>query len=116
MGRKISFTLSATRLTFRNRSGGSFSIPVRTEPTAADETMNAHDEPQRRMSFAEWCDAVEDWKRKDAATAERVVRCGSCGVPMPEPPHPDGDGICVFDTCESCLKNRRQRDAPKSEH
>jgi hypothetical protein len=67
LGRKISFTLSANRLTFSNRSGGAFSIPVRTETTAgADETTHAvHDEQRRRMmTYAEWCDAVEDRQKK----------------------------------------------------
>jgi hypothetical protein len=66
LGRKISFTLSANRLTFSNRSGGAFSIPVRTETTtAADEPPHAgHDEQRQRMSFAEWCDAVDDRQKK----------------------------------------------------
>jgi hypothetical protein len=44
VGKRISFTLSANRLTFSNRSGGAFSVPVRTETTAAaDETGNGSD-------------------------------------------------------------------------
>jgi hypothetical protein len=66
LGRKISFTLSANRLTFSNRSGGAFSVPVRTETTAAaDATTHAgQDEQRRRMTFAEWVDAVEDRQKK----------------------------------------------------
>jgi hypothetical protein len=65
MGKRISFTLSATRLTFGNRFGGAFSVPVRTETTAETETTNArHDEQRRRMTFAEWVDAVEDRRQK----------------------------------------------------
>ena len=75
MGRLIPFTLSATRLAFRKRSGGSFSMPVRVETTV----------------------------------------CGSCGVPMPEPPNPVGSGRCFFDTCESCLENWRRKNAEQSE-
>lgn len=68
MGKRISVTLSATRLIFRNRSGGSFSIPVRTETTTVEDETNArHDEQRRRMTFVEWCDAVEDRRQKDAA-------------------------------------------------
>jgi hypothetical protein len=65
LGRKISFTLSANRLTFSNRSGGAFSMPVRTETTAETETTHApQDERRQRMTFAEWCDAVEDRQKK----------------------------------------------------
>ena len=67
MGRKISFTLSANRLTFSNRSGGAFSIPVRTETTTGeDETTHAgqDDEQRQRMTFAEWCDAVQERQKK----------------------------------------------------
>jgi hypothetical protein len=39
LGRKISFTLSATRLTFSNRSGGAFSMPVRTEQRTSRRTQ-----------------------------------------------------------------------------
>jgi hypothetical protein len=69
LGRKISFTLSANRLTFSNRSGGAFSVPVRTETTAETETTNArHDEQRRRMTFAEWVDAVEARRQKKCPT------------------------------------------------
>ena len=74
LGRKISFTLSANRLTFSNRSGGAFSVPVRGETSTRilqDDATGQHDEQRRRMTYAEWCTAVEDWKRKDSEQSER---------------------------------------------
>jgi hypothetical protein len=43
------------------------------------------------------------------------VRCSGCGVPMPEPPTPDGDGICLFDTCKACIEAQRQKDAASTD-
>jgi hypothetical protein len=43
------------------------------------------------------------------------VRCSVCGVPMPEPPNPDGDGICLFDTCKACIEAQRQKDAASTD-
>jgi hypothetical protein len=78
---------------FRN-GAGAFTLSVRDD--------NGRDNKERRrLTFAEWCDANR--RQNDAATAPRLVCCSVCGVPMPEPPNPDGDGICLFDTCESCL-------------
>lgn len=52
-------------LTF-SKGQGSFTLPVRGETTAEDDaTTQQHDE-RRRMTYAEWCDAVEDWRQEDA--------------------------------------------------
>jgi hypothetical protein len=57
----------------------------------------------------------EDRQQKDAAPAQRLVRCSVCGVPMPAPPNPDGNGVCLFDTCQACIEaHRRTTDAARS--
>ena len=85
MGRKIFLTRSATSLTFSNRSGGSFTVPIRTDTTGEAKTRNARpDQQRRRMTFAEWCDEFEDRRQKDAAApAQRVVL--PVLLPRPDP-------------------------------
>jgi hypothetical protein len=51
---------------------------------------------------------VRDENEGDEQNEPRLVRCSVCGVPMPEPPNPDGRGICLFDTCKACLEDRRR--------
>jgi hypothetical protein len=94
MGKRLSFTLSGNRLTFRNGSGGSLSIPVRT----GDDDVTPTDQPDKRhrLSFAEWSKADEE------RTA--LTRCGSCNKLMPSPPNPCGWRAAIFDTCPDCLE------------
>jgi hypothetical protein len=85
LGRKIFLTRSATSLTFSNRSGGSFTVPIGTDTTGEAKTTNArHDQQPRRMTFAEWSAAVDGGRQQEAAApALRVV------LPMLLPPGPD---------------------------
>ena len=88
------------------KGAGSFTLPVRDEHEHDD---NAQRDQRRRMTFAEWCEAVEDRRQTGAATAQRVVRCSVCSVVMPAPPSPISGGICLFDTCQACIEARRSK-------
>src|SRR4051812_27100512 len=59
----------------------------------------------RGISFAEWREALAEVEWEDPA--HQVLACGICGVPMPNS-RPDF-GWCLFDTCDACLEDLRER-------